>query len=1054
MNRTQWMWRRGGGACGAALVLGTLAWSAPAQTAEPPAQGQQDQQVDPATKKLLAANGLYSRGLYKLAVAEYNDFLSQYPQHAQATAARYALAICQYRLKDYAPAVDQLHRVLDDVKFDQRDEALAVLGHCELQQGHLDEAVAAFDQLLKQFAGSKHAELATLNRAQALYLQKKYPDAARGCDDYLSRYPSGSSRADALYFLALSQRAQNQNDAAVATLVQLTEKFPQSSHQVDALLLSGQALEALGKYDAAIDAYTQMLAAAAQTRKADALYSLGSVLYKAGKYDPAAKQFSTLIDDYSTSQFVKPARLQLGLSELAGGNTGPARGTLEQVVRDDPDRGADAQYGLAQCDIADKQYQQASERLDHLIGSSPQPVNIAQIILDHSICQMELGKFQAASDELQKLRDQYKDSTQVPEATYRQAFCLHKLGKYQQSHELCQQAIAQKNIQLAGPVAELDAENLFLLAKYPEAKKQFAALADNAKDDSRKLRFVFRQGQCDYFAASYASAARIFASIASDPKVESDPELRQTLLLLGDSLLQLGKYADAAEPLRRYADLPGADRSQAQYKLGVAQLHANQTDEARQSFSRATEGPSDSPWVQRAWFERGQIDLKNKTFDQASDSFRRVLAANAPPEVAAPAEYQLGWSEFGARRFTQAAEAWKEMAARYPTDKLAADAMFQEGLALREAKQLSQAVEVLEGYASSHPDGEHAVKARQVAAACLKELGKNDQSEQLLESLATQAKGEGADSVLYDLAWAQRDAKQFSAAEGTYRRLLDEHAQSKLAPAARTELAELLYNDKHYDDASKLLEQAVGDKDAEQKIVSMANYRLGWCYQELKQPGKAAAAFSAYSQKPDGPDEMNASALVQAGLAYAQDQHYDKAEQALARMLEKYPNQKDAPVAMLKLGEVQAQQNNYDGSERTYRQFLEKYPSSEFAYRAQFGVAWALENRKQFDEARQAYQKVIAATNGPTAARAQFQIGETFLAEGKFDKAVPALLAVDDVYKYPEWAARALFEAGRAFEQLKQPDQAKKQYGDIISKYKDAPEADMARERLKSMTGT
>ena len=233
----------------------------------------------------------------------------------------------------------------------------------------------------------------------------------------------------------------------------------------------------------------------------------------------------------------------------------------------------------------------------------------------------------------------------------------------------------------------------------------------------------------------------------------------------------------------------------------------------------------------------------------------------------------------------------------------------------------------------------------------------------------------------------------------------------------------------------------------------MASYRLGWCYQELKKPAKAATAFAAYGRKGGGSDEMNASALLQAGLAYALDQRYDKSEQALSEMLGKYPNHKDAAVAMLKLGEVRAEQNNYDASERTYREFLQKYSSSEFAYRAQFGIGWALENRKQFDEARQAYQKAISMTNGPTAARAQFQIGETFLTQGKFEQAVPALLAVDDVYKYPDWSARALFEAGRAFEQLKQPDQAKKQYTDIVNKYKDAPEADMARERLKSMTG-
>ena len=94
---------------------------------------------------------------------------------------------------------------------------------------------------------------------------------------------------------------------------------------------------------------------------------------------------------------------------------------------------------------------------------------------------------------------------------------------------------------------------------------------------------------------------------------------------------------------------------------------------------------------------------------------------------------------------------------------------------------------------------------------------------------------------------------------------------------------------------------------------------------------------------------------------------------------------------MLKLAEVQAAQNKFDASLQTDQEFLKKYPKDPFAYRAQFGVGWALENQKKYDDARAAYQKVIAATNGETAARAQFQTGETYLAEQKFEQAIPAL---------------------------------------------------------------
>ena len=59
--------------------------------------------------------------------------------------------------------------------------------------------------------------------------------------------------------------------------------------------------------------------------------------------------------------------------------------------------------------------------------------------------------------------------------------------------------------------------------------------------------------------------------------------------------------------------------------------------------------------------------------------------------------------------------------------------------------------------------------------------------------------------------------------------------------------------------------------------------------------------------------------------------------------------------------------------------------------------------------------------------------------------------AVADVYAYPEWAARAIFEAGRVFEQMKQPDAAKQQYNTIVNKYKDAPEAALAQKRLAAL---
>lgn len=124
---------------------------------------------------------------------------------------------------------------------------------------------------------------------------------------------------------------------------------------------------------------------------------------------------------------------------------------------------------------------------------------------------------------------------------------------------------------------------------------------------------------------------------------------------------------------------------------------------------------------------------------------------------------------------------------------------------------------------------------------------------------------------------------------------------------------------------------------------------------------------------------------------------------------------------MLKLGKVQSQAQHYDKSGQTYRKFLRKYPKSKFDFLAKFGIGWSFENARKYDEARKWYAQVVAAHNGPTAARAQFQTGECWFAEQKFEKAAAELLKVEIIYDYPQWSARALYEAGRAFEAMKHP---------------------------------
>jgi TolA-binding protein len=1031
------------------LCVIALGMALPASTAfaDPPAV---QQPVDPATKELIAANGLFGRGLFKLAADQYQDFLKQYPQDRNAEQARYALGMCDFRLNNFDQAITDLQPVLADEKFDSRDQALAVVGYSQLSLKQYDKAQASFDELLAKYPQSKLAESAGLNRVQASYLANQPQKAIEAANAFATQFPKSPQQPASLYFKALAQRSLQQNDQAVATLASLTKTFPDSPYQTDALLLSGQSHESLGQLDGAIGDYQQMLASAPAIRKSEAGYALGMAEYKAGKYVDAAAALAPVANETPPGQYAKPARLELGWSLLAAGKLPDARNTFNAVIAGDPDHANEARYALAQCDIADKQYDPAEKELAALAQAQPAPANLSQVLLDRAVCLMELGKFDAAQQPLTDLANAHPSPAQIAEGKYRQAYCLNKANKFDQSHAMCQDVAKLLPGDFSRPARELDAEDLFQLGNYADAESAFTALKSDAPPAAQS-KLVLRIGQCEYFAGHYDKAAATLAPLAADAPTAADPTLRPAMFLYGDALLQLGKNAEAAAALGKYLAVAGNDPDvpEAQFKLALAQLHNNQPDAAHDSFTKLAAGPDASPYVQRGLFELGQMDYKAGKLDPAAASLNRLLNARPGPELAAPSLYLLGWIDFDSKRFPDAADKWKQVTSKYPDSKLADDAAYEQGVALHRAGQNDPALAALQAYAAAHPNSPNTPPAQQLAAECLTALGRNADAAKLLATVAGNSKA--SDTVLYDLAWADRTNKDNPGAIAAYQRLLKEHPDSKLTNSVRTELAELIYDQKDYQQASALLEAVLADKSADPKLLLPAHYRLGWCYQKLGQNEKAAAQFETFADAPPGNDDLAVSALFQAGVAESATSHFDRAEQFFSMLLQKYPHDAQASVAMLKLGEAQNEQQKWDDAGKTFTDFLNQFPKDPLVYAARFGVGWSLENRKQYPAARDAYKQVIDADNGPTAARAQFQIGETFLAEQKFDQAIPALLAVEDVYSYPQWSARALFEAGRAFEQIKQPDQAKKQYSTVVTKYKDAPEASMAQDRLNAL---
>ncbi len=96
----------------------------------------------------------------------------------------------------------------------------------------------------------------------------------------------------------------------------------------------------------------------------------------------------------------------------------------------------------------------------------------------------------------------------------------------------------------------------------------------------------------------------------------------------------------------------------------------------------------------------------------------------------------------------------------------------------------------------------------------------------------------------------------------------------------------------------------------------------------------------------------------------------------------------------------------------------------------------ALQGLARFDEARAAFDRVIAARRGTElAARAQLMRGETFFHQEQYRDALRDFYRVVIQYNAPEWQAAALLEAGKVHEKLNQWREAVETYEKLQAQF-------------------
>lgn len=1000
-----------------------------------------------------AATGLLARGLDDLAAAEFQSFLDEHPDHELASNARYGLGVAHSRLGHHQEAADALDPLARDDRFGFVVESTLLAARSLMALNQPDEAAELLARTLR-----RHDDHPLAPQAAALLVESHSregdPDSVMRAFNEYRETLTGPGLERATYFAALAHLDNDEPREAIGLLGRLESGTTPVAGMARQLL--ARTLHQTGDLESAASAYRLAKGKAEGAQRAELSLGLAQVLADLSRLDEASAELESIERENLSDDLRWSVELTRGrVASLASDHDAAVR-VLEPTLRRAPEAlRSEAAYWLARSQSALGQHARAEATLARAISEDSDSPMLPELTYQHGLALGALGRHAEACQVLRELARVQRGTPLAGEALLAAASFAQASGDAALAQELSTEAAGGLTGEAAIDAAFLAAESAYQRQDYANAARAFDQLLQDLPEDHRHAGTArYRLGMAQKHLGNPDEARRTLASLFESDT--PDDRFLPALLALGDMAFAAGDWDEAANWLGRYTKL-GTEASAwdaAALRLGLAYASAGNRQSAARAMERLVSETPDSAHAPRAWYELGLLQLSLDNPDRARDAFEH--AADAPDdEIARHALAQLGALASASGDHAQAAAYFDRAAERAPAEgesttrlnqarSLVANGSYDE--AARVLARLTEA---------TIPPAERAEALALLTIAHARQARHNEAVEasdalvRSLDAVRSLDPSTGA-SALSDRARSLRALDRPGDAERTLAVLIDLYPDSPLAPSAHLDLAVIAMDAERFDEAVEHCRVLLQDPESlDDTTFEQASYRLGVASRELGDHAGAASVLEALARR-EPMDRLSASAALIAGESLLTLGNLARASELL-QIASISDDPEIAPVALLRLGEAETGLQRWASAEGTYASFLSEHSGDPRAYMALFGRAWAQENQGRHDEAIAGYREVVNAHDGPTAARAQFQIGECLYAQKKHEEAVRELLRVDLVYAYPEWSAAALYEAGRCFEALDRGSDALAQYAQVVERFEDTQWAELARRRQNAL---
>lgn len=761
--------------------------------------------------------------------------------------------------------------------------------------------------------GAMAGEQAQIDFANGLFSREFYEEAADEYRTYLNDYPGGEHRISALYRLGESEHAAKRYEAAIEAFDQLLAGEGPAELAQRARLRKGVALHRLERLDEAVkELKSASEGGTDDALRAEALYHLGKLHFEAGRRDEAIAVFKALGQQGGESPLVAYGRYQLAFIYLS-------QDALEKAAIEFSEIAASTEADEAlrmECRF------RAAEAYD------------------------KIGWFDAAVRAYEQLKTEFPGSEYARRAVYGHAWALYHAGKYDEALVGTRAFLNEfpDSDRKAG-AAYLEGNCLQQQRKYGQAVKVYSAIREQYPGSEFARRAHYKSAWALYFGGQRDPAKQEIQAFLQDK--DRLGLVGDAAFLLGTLVAAEGNYEDAYEEFRLVAEkYPDSEfAAEALYKSAECLAQLGHSEMAGQVFEEFARKWPENPLAGEAVLRAGDADFERGAFENSVAKYESILATPPGGKVEEETIYRLAIAYHNLKDYAASAKVFHQILEKYPKSAYAAEARLRIGdFLLRDGKKPLESLEYFKGAYKAVPQGPFAGRALKGLALARIEtkdfdgaaevflrvivehdevalnaetyawVGQHlfDRQEWEQAALAFEAllrrvpEYPNPERVMLKIAQASQSMGDREGAIGRYTAVVEAAPKSTEAVEAKFSMAKLFEEGTRFDQAIRLYQDAANANSGD--TAARARFRLGQLYENQ---GDYAAAAKSYMRVAILflHEELSPESLWRAAQCFEKSEDRDHASRTYREVIEEYPESEQAQKAKARL-EVMGKEPN------------------------------------------------------------------------------------------------------------------------------------------------